>query len=579
MRPNTRRKLLGLCISLALVACSQPAQDAGDATRREQEARSRAIPVQPAPSVEDAAARAAAAVKLQRQPQTVAAEAVAGLAAPAMAIGPGIECCRVAQENTERYTHRDPNGVHLVAEEPLSTFSVDVDTASYANVRRFLNAGTLPEPDAVRTEELLNYFDYAYAPPPDRATPFAIHTELAPAPWNADRTLMRIGIQGYAVPHAQLPPANLVFLLDVSGSMDEPAKLPLLKGAMRMLTRQLRPEDRVSIVVYAGAAGLVLEPTPGDRQAEIEAAIERLAAGGSTNGGEGIRLAYEVARRAFRKEGINRVILATDGDFNVGTTGLDELKHLVEERRAAGVSLSTLGFGYGNLNDALLNELAEIGDGNAAYIDTALEARKVLVDQLGGTLLTIAKDVKLQVEFSPRVAEYRLIGYESRLLAREDFNNDAKDAGEIGAGHSVTALYELTLAGGGRPAIDPPRYAREAGASPREAAHGDELAFVKVRYKRPGEDSSRLLSRAVRADAVQGSLAASSADFRFAAAVAAFGQRLARNPLLGDYGLAQTIALAEGARGADSSGYREEFVRLARMAESLEMAAPAGAGG
>jgi Ca-activated chloride channel family protein len=480
--------------------------------------------------------------------------------------------------NTERYTHRDPNGVHLVAEEPLSTFSIDVDTASYANARRFLTAGTLPAPDAVRTEEFLNYFDYGYAPPADREAPFAVHTELAPAPWNPARTLLRIGIKGYEVPHAKLPPANLVFLLDVSGSMDEPAKLPLLKNAMRMLSHQMRPEDRVSIVVYAGAAGLVLEPTPGDRQAEIDAAIERLSAGGSTNGGEGIRLAYDVARRAFRADGINRVILATDGDFNVGTTGLDDLKHLVEERRAAGISLTTLGFGRGNFNDALMNELAEIGDGNSAYIDTALEARKVLVDQLGGTLMTIAKDVKIQVEFSPRVAEYRLIGYESRMLAREDFNNDAKDAGEIGAGHSVTALYELTLAGSGAPAIDPPRYAHPASDSSAGPVHADELAFVKLRYKRPDEARSRLLTRVVRAADADASLSGSSEDFRFAAAVAAFGQRLARNPQLGNYGYADLIRLAEGARGRDAHGYREEFLRLARMAESLEMAAPVVAG-
>jgi Ca-activated chloride channel family protein len=576
-----RRRLLALCITLAATGCHPP-QSADEpplatGTATLQTASSNDPPTPPRES-EPSRELLAQGQRRDTSPGTLAPPASVKAAlhdAPDFAAQSLIAPAPWQASNTERYTHRDANGVHRVSEEALSTFSIDVDTASYANVRRFLRAGELPPPDAVRTEELLNYFDYDYSPPGNEL-PFAVHTETAPAPWNRERVLLGIGIQGAELALEELPPANLVFLLDVSGSMDDPAKLPLLKNALRLLSRQLRATDRVSIVVYAGAAGLVLEPTPGDQQATIEAAIGRLAAGGSTNGEGGIRLAYDTARRAFVPGGINRVILATDGDFNVGLSGLDELKHLVEARRVEGVSLSALGFGYGNLNDALLNELAEIGNGNSAYIDSALEARKVLVEQLGGTLFTLAADVKVQVEFSPRVAEYRLIGYESRLLAREDFNNDARDAGEIGAGHSVTALYELTLAGSAAPAIDPLRYTHPT-TVPEATTARDELAFVKIRYKRPGESRSRLLTHPVPASAVQPSLAQASTDLRFAAAVAAFGQRLARNPQLGDYGYAELAALAESARGADRGGYREEFVHLARLAEALDPGMPLAA--
>ena len=355
--------------------------------------------------------------------------------------------------NTERYQHVDDNPVHLVADQPISTFSIDVDTGAYANVRRFLNAGQLPPQDAVRVEEMLNYFDYRYAPPASRDVPFRVATEVAPAPWNPQALLMKIGIKGFEVAAAERPPANLVFLIDVSGSMQSPDKLPLLKNAFRLLTDQLTARDRVSMVVYAGSSGVVLEPTAGDQKHKIREAIDRLEAGGSTNGAEGIERAYQLAHDAQIKGGINRVVLATDGDFNVGVVNFEALVDMAERQRAGGVALTTLGFGTGNYNDQLLEQLADAGNGNYAYVDTLSEARKVLVTELSSTLFTIAKDVKIQVEFNPAaVLEYRLIGYENRMLAREDFNNDKVDAGEIGAGHRITALYEVVPVGKARSA-------------------------------------------------------------------------------------------------------------------------------
>ncbi|MBW8810960.1 MAG: VWA domain-containing protein, partial [Lysobacter sp.] len=362
--------------------------------------------------------------------------------------------------NTEKYAQREDNPVQRTREQPLSTFSIDVDTGSYTNVRRMLNDGVRPPADAVRAEEFINYFDYGHAAPTSLATPFKVSTELAPAPWNAQRQLLMIGIKGYEVPKKNLPPANLVFLIDTSGSMNSPDKLPLLKSAFSMLAKQLRPQDRISIVVYAGSAGLVLPPTSGDRQEEILAALDRLQAGGSTNGGDGIRLAYAMAKQAYVKNGVNRVILATDGDFNVGTVDNNALETMVADQRKSGVALTTLGFGSGNYNDELSEKLADVGDGNHAYIDTLQEARKVLVEEMGSTLMTIARDVKIQIEFNPAlVAEYRLIGYENRLLKREDFANDKVDAGDIGAGHEVTALYELTPVGSSATRLPALRYA------------------------------------------------------------------------------------------------------------------------
>jgi len=470
----------------------------------------------------------------------------------------------------ERYPAAEDNPVRLTAEAPLSTFSIDVDTASYANVRRLLESGRLPPRDAVRLEELINYFSYDY-PTPRGNDAFAIYSELGPSPWHGDRQLLHIGIQGQDLGLAELPPANLVFLVDVSGSMNHPAKLPLLQSALKLLARELGPEDRMSLVAYAGAAGEVLAPTAGDERATILAAIDGLRAGGSTNGGAGIELAYRLAQQAFIDGGINRVILATDGDFNVGAVSLGALKAMISDKRRSGVALSVLGFGSGNTNDALMQELAQNGDGNAAYIDSLTEARKVLVDERAATLMTIARDVKIQVEFNPaRVAEYRLLGFETRALKREDFKNDAVDAGDIGAGHTVTAIYELSLTGTPGRQVDPLRYGSVA--QPPATARGarsDEIAFVKVRYKPAGADASRLLTRAVAADALQADLADTSERYRFAAAVAAFGQALRGAPQLGDFDLLDAAALAESARGADRFGYRSEFLQLARTADAL----------
>jgi len=483
--------------------------------------------------------------------------------------------------NTENYEKIAANPIHRVAEQPVSTFSIDVDTGSYANVRRMLAAGELPPKDAVRVEELLNYFDYGYPKPASRDTPFQVTTELAPAPWNAKHVLMQIGIQGYDVDKAELPPANLVLLIDTSGSMDEPDKLPLLKKAFAQLVPQLRAKDRISIVTYAGSAGLVLPPTPGDRGGEILAALDNLAAGGSTNGGEGIQLAYAVARQAFVDGGINRVLLATDGDFNVGTANQEALETLVADQRKSGIALSTLGFGTGNYNDAMAEQLADVGNGNHAYIDSALEARKVLVEELGSTLLTIAGDVKVQVEFNPAVvAEYRLIGYENRMLKREDFNNDKVDAGEIGAGHDVTALYEVTLVGSGGESVDPLRYGKgseaTADAKAPRAAAGDaksgELALLRLRYKRPGENDSRLIETPLLRKDIAGE---PSERLRFAASVAAFGDLLRGGTYVGqDFGWNGVIGLARGARGDDRNGYRGEFLQLAQTASSLQASGP-----
>jgi Ca-activated chloride channel family protein len=503
---------------------------------------------------------------------------------------PGSSCCFPAYappvyppEDREQYQHFDENPVKLVSEQPVSTFSIDVDTGSYANMRRFLNAGTLPPEDAVRVEELINYFSYDYPVPASRDRPFSVTTSVAPAPWNAGKLLLQVGLKGYEIPAGRRAAANLVFLVDVSGSMQSPDKLPLLKNAFRLLTRQMKASDRVALVVYAGAAGAVLDPTPGDQQAKISVALDRLEAGGSTNGAGGIRLAYDFARQGFIPGGINRIVLATDGDFNVGTTSFDALIDIVERERDGGISLTTLGFGTGNYNDELLERLADAGNGNYAYIDTLSEARKVLVEQLSGTLQTIAKDVKIQVEFNPAVvAEYRLIGYENRVLRREDFNNDRIDAGEIGAGHTVTALYELTLNDSPSRLVDPLRYGKAAATRPVKAGVAGELANVRLRYKAPDGDTSRLIGQPVhRADIRELAElpARQSRDLRFAAAVAAFGQKLRGGEYLDGFSYAQIAALAAGARGDDPNGYRSEFLSLVKLADSLAVAASTPARG
>jgi Ca-activated chloride channel family protein len=462
----------------------------------------------------------------------------------------------------EAYARVRELGFRNPLQDPLSTFSIDVDTASYANVRRFLQDGQLPPRDAVRIEEMVNYFRYEWAPP-EGAEPFAVQAESMACPWTPEHRLVGIGLRARDVAHADVPPRNLVFLLDVSGSMQPANKLPLVKRAMAMLTDTLRPEDRVAIVVYAGAAGVVLPSTSGGDKGAIRAALARLEAGGSTAGGQGIQLAYRVAQDSFIEGGVNRVVLATDGDFNVGVSSPGELTRLVEEKKRLGVALTVLGFGMGNLKDATLEQLADHGDGNYAYVDTLQEARKVLVEEAGGTLVTLARDVKIQVEFNPAtVAAYRLVGYENRMLATEDFDDDAKDAGDIGAGHTVTALYEVVPVGAKSPAAPavPLKY------QPRGKAAGGavELMTVKVRYKEPQAGTSQLLAREVPAEAGEG-----SSDLRFASAVAELGLLLRGSEHRGQASYESVLARARETVGDDRAGYRREFLALAETAARL----------
>jgi len=465
----------------------------------------------------------------------------------------------------ESYRYISENDWFDTDEKPLSTFSVDVDAASYSNVRRFITGGQLPPADAVRIEELINYFDYDY-PDPRGEHPFSITTEVAGCPWNRAHKLVHIGLQGKRLDLEELPPANLVFLIDVSGSMTPPDKLPLLKTSFRLLVDQLRAQDRVAIVVYAGAAGLVLPSTPGSHKDEILSAIDRLEAGGSTAGAAGIQLAYEVAQENFMKTGNNRVILATDGDFNVGVSSEGELTRLIKAKRDTGIYLTVLGFGEGNLKDSRMEMLADKGNGHYAYVDNIIEGRKVFVNEIGATLLTIAKDVKLQVEFNPaRVASYRLVGYENRVLQDRDFDDDTKDAGEIGAGHSVTALYEIALTDDAQRDGKSRKYSRVVVRD--DARRTDELLTVSFRYKRPDEDRSRLLSVAVRDGDTNFSDA--SDNFRFSAAVAEFGMLLRGSSQAETATMDDVIHTARAARGEDEHGYRAEFVNLAEAAASL----------
>ena len=474
-------------------------------------------------------------------------------------------------QGRDKFTDIATNPVKIAKDEPVSTFSVDVDTASYSFVRGSLNQNVMPQKDAVRVEEMINYFPYDYAGPQDKAVPFKANVSVFPAPWNPDTRLMHIGIKGFSLNGQERPKSNLVFLIDTSGSMDSPDKLPLLQNAMKMLVETMGPEDTVSIVTYAGSAGTVLEPTKAKDKAKIVGALDRLMAGGSTAGAEGIRQAYQLAEQSFDKTGINRVILATDGDFNVGITDPEELKSFVERKRETGVTLSVLGFGRGNYNDEMMQTLAQNGNGNAAYIDTINEARKVLVEEASSTLFTIAQDVKIQVEFNPQtVSEYRLIGYETRMLKREDFNNDKVDAGDIGSGHTVTAIYEITPRDSKAKLNDDLRYG-EAGTP---AAQGsDEFGFVKIRYKLPGEKDSKLITEPVKIAAGATTVDAAPQEARFTAAVAAFGQLLRGGQYTKSYSYDDVIALAQGAKGTDAFGYRAEFinlVRLAKTAQSLE---------
>ncbi|GIV36579.1 MAG: hypothetical protein KatS3mg032_0958 [Cyclobacteriaceae bacterium] len=474
------------------------------------------------------------------------------------------------QWNTEEYDGITENIFHDALRNPLSTFSIDVDAASYSNVRRFLNYGQLPPKDAVRIEELVNYFVYQYPQPAD-GHPFSITTEVSEAPWNPKHKLVHIGLQGVKLPTENLPPSNLVFLIDVSGSMNEPNKLPLVKASLHLLINELRPHDRVAMVVYAGAAGLVLEPTPGNEKEKIRKALDQLEAGGSTAGGQGLRLAYATAKRYFNPNGNNRVILATDGDFNVGESSNAAMERLIENERQSGVFLTVLGFGMGNYKDSKMEILANKGNGNYAYIDNISEARKVLVNEFGGTLFTIAKDVKLQVEFNPaKVAAYRLIGYENRLLKNEDFNNDRKDAGDLGSGHTVTALYEIIPAGTDSEffqPVDELKY-QNIKVNPR-TTQSNELMTVKFRYKKPNEETSRLLVHTLTDREIP--LHKTSDNFRWAAAVAAFGMLLRESEYIGRFTFQDVVALAEGARGTDEEGYRSEFIKMTRTLSGLSV--------
>jgi Ca-activated chloride channel family protein len=512
-----------------------------------------------------------AAARVRQAAPSVAAAEVQGRfrsvpIAPAHAEPTGAAHHRHPDWNTEAYDRIYENPFLAVGPNPLSTFSIDVDRASYSNIRRFINQGQQPPRDAVRIEEMINYFPYDY-PAPRGEHPFSVTTEVANAPWNPARKLVRIGLQGKQIELRNAPPSNLVFLIDVSGSMQPADRLPLLKSAFRLLVNELREQDRVAIVVYAGAAGLVLPSTPGDQKETILDAIEALEAGGSTAGGAGIRLAYDVARANHIRGGNNRVILATDGDFNVGVSSDAEMVRLIEEKREQGTFLTVLGFGTGNLKDSKMEKLADKGNGQYAYIDGLLEARKMLVSEIGGTLLTIAKDVKLQLEFNPtKVAAYRLIGYENRLLRDEDFDDDSKDAGEMGAGHSVTALYEIIPVGIDSPVkvrgIDSLRYQRPT--AQRTAAAGEELLFVKLRYKQPDGNTSQLLQHPVldRPGRV-------SDDFTFTTAVAAFGLLLRDSEYKGNATLSEVIAMAKRSKGRDEEGYRAEFIRLAESMQRL----------
>jgi Ca-activated chloride channel family protein len=530
--------------------------------------KSRALTDSPAPLEETIhldAFTVAASPAAKRAPVTGVMGFVAGKPLPKGGLS------RQLYADSEAYGYHKDNGYLRVADQPLSTFSIDVDTASYANVRRFLGEHQRPPVDAVRVEELVNYFPYDYTPPAGDQ-PFAANLEVAAAPWAPEHRLVRIGLKGREISEAQRPAANLVFLLDVSGSMNEPNKLPLVKQSLRLLVEKLRPDDRVAIAVYAGASGLALPSTSAREKAKILDAIDQLDADGSTNGAMGIQLAYDIAKANFVAGGVNRVILATDGDFNVGTTSEGELVRLIEEKAKSGVFLSVLGFGMGNLKDSTLEQLADKGNGNYAYIDSLAEAKKTLVEQAGGTLVTIAKDVKIQVEFNPaQVQAYRLIGYENRLLAKEDFNNDKVDAGEIGAGHTVTALYEVVPVGAAAPsdtpAVDGLKYQTVKAADARQSPVSGELLTVKIAYKEPtGDVSSKLEFPLIDQGAA---FADASGDFKFAAAVAGFGMALRDSPYKGQLTLANVLEWGRAGLGQDVGGYRSQFLTLVNAADLL----------
>ncbi|NKB76447.1 MAG: DUF3520 domain-containing protein [Gammaproteobacteria bacterium] len=470
--------------------------------------------------------------------------------------------------NTEKYISYQDNPVRSVSKDPISTFSIDVDTAAYSNIRRMLDReGRIPPSDAVRIEELINYFSYDYAAPESPDIPFSITTEVAPTPWNAHSYLVKIGLKGYAPKVEERPNANLVFLIDVSGSMQSPDKLPLLTRSLGLLVKRMTDQDRIALVVYAGAAGLTLDSTSAKEKHKILRAINALEAGGSTNGGAGIQLAYDIASQNYIESGINRVIVASDGDMNVGLTDHDGLIEMIKRKRKSGIALTTLGFGAGNYNYALMEQLADSGNGNAAYIDSITEAQKVLVNEMNATLLTIAKDVKLQIEFNPQqVSEYRLIGYENRLLKQEDFKNDNVDAGDIGAGHTVTAFYEITPANSEHTLLAESRYGNETEV---KSLHASELAFIRLRFKQPDGDVSQEITRPILRRDMKNTLSSATPDFRFGSAVAGVGQLLKGGKYTGTWSIKEALAIARGARGDDPHGYRSGFINLAELADTI----------
>jgi Ca-activated chloride channel family protein len=502
-------------------------------------------------------------------PLTLTGARIAGVAPPVYGDAPG----SYYDQGRDRFASADQNAFKAVAQEPVSTFSIDVDTASYSFMRASLARGVLPTPQAVRAEELINYFAYDYPAPAASEQPFSTTVDVFPSPWTTGRKIVRVGIKGYELPAASLPRANLVFLIDTSGSMNAPGKLPLVQRSLLMLLERLGPEDSISIVTYAGTAGVALPPTPVRDKARIAAVIEALGSGGSTAGAEGIRQAYALAARNLDPKGVNRVILATDGDFNVGITSTDALKGYVEREREKGIFLSVLGFGMGNYNDALMQALAQNGNGNAAYIDTLNEARKVLVEEATSTLFVIAKDVKIQIEFNPAtVAEYRLVGYETRMLKREDFDNDRVDAGEVGSGQSVTALYEIVPVGGAS-ALGSLRYAAQRKPAP---SVGEEYGFVKIRYKRPDASVSNLLSTPIDPSREVARFEAAPRDARFAVGVATFAELLRGGRYTGTMTYADVLAMVTPAVGRDEFGYRAAFVQLVRDAKSAASMARLG---
>ena len=578
-KPANLKKLVGLLPLIILAACASPEtaiyeEKAGGPPPPPSEAESRDLQVRKsAPPAGDISLSQPPAPQVMPRGQVAPGGTTTAVGnAPQSFYSQGNLNDSIAPEpdfNTEEYDTIDDNPFKMVKNDPLSTFSIDVDTASYSNLRRFISEGRVPPKDAVRIEELINYFTYDY-PQPEGDRPFSITTEISNAPWNQKHKLVRVGLQGKKIVTEDLPPNNLVFLLDVSGSMNYANKLPLIKSAFRLLVDELTEKDTVSIVVYAGAAGLVLPPTSGNEKDKILGAIEQLDAGGSTAGGEGIKLAYELAKRFYKSSGNNRVILATDGDFNVGASSDAELVRLIEKYRDEQIFLTVLGFGTGNFKDSKMEQLANKGNGNYAYIDSQLEAKKVLVTEMGATLLTIAKDVKIQVEFNPaKVQAYRLIGYENRLLAAQDFNDDKKDAGELGAGHSVTALYEVIPAGVETnvklPDVEDLRY-QQNNVEP-SAYNSDELMLVKLRYKEPKGTVSKLIQQAVVDGGVKFENA--SNDFQFAAAVAQFGMILRESEYKGDPSFNDVLNLAKKSKGIDLEGYRSEFIKMVEASQGF----------